>query len=127
MCTEFRKILPEPMEGTPFPDRPWHRIAIDFCMKDNANYLVVVDYYSRYIAVEKIQNTDSKTVCGILEKLFFMLGMPHTIVSDNGPQFVSEEFQNWIKNMTLRTRQALQGGHRVMVKQNVQCKLSKDC
>ena len=97
VCTEFRRIPPEPMEGTPFPDRPWHRIAMDFCMKDNANYLVVVDYYSRYIAVEKTQNTDSKTVCGILEKLFFMLGMPHTIVSDNGPQFVSEEFQNWIK------------------------------
>ena len=32
-----------------------------------------------------------------LRRLFFMCGIPRQLVSDNGPQFTSTEFQDFIK------------------------------
>lgn len=97
VCEEHRKKHREPLLLTALPERPWWRLATDLFQKDGRNYLVLVDYYSRYICVEELaESTESSTVIQKLEKVFCLLGIPNTIVSDNGPQFVSEAFKKFM-------------------------------
>ena len=96
-CEEFRRKPKEPLITTPLPEKPWWRIAVDLFEKDGENYLVTVDYYSRYISVHELKDsTEAKVIVAELEKLFCMIGVPNTIVSDNGPQFIADCFKKFV-------------------------------
>ena len=59
--------------------------------------MLVVDYYSRYIVVEELKDSlDKLAVVAKLEGIFMLLGIPNSIVSDNGPQFISERFKKFL-------------------------------
>eukprot|EP00731_Ephydatia_muelleri_P000593 Em0001g593a len=48
-CHEYRvSNTKEPMLPGPTPDRPWDIVATDLFQWENRNYLLIVDYYSRY-------------------------------------------------------------------------------
>ena len=53
--------------------------------------LVVSDYYSNFIEVETPPQ-DYHTVSKALRTLFARHGVPDVLISDNSPQFASEEF-----------------------------------
>ena len=60
-------------------------------------YLLVIDYFNRFITVHEWKDSsNSRAIVKILEKLFSTLGVPNTIVSDNEPQFVSEEVRSFL-------------------------------
>ena len=96
VCREHRALPPEPLESTPFPQRPWWRIAADLCEWDGRDFLVIIDYFSRYILAEEMPDTRSQTVISKLHKVFCLFGVPHTLVTDYGPQFVSEELKTYL-------------------------------
>ena len=54
--------------------------------------LVICDYYSNFIEVERLNNTTTSGVTKALKVQFARYGVPDTVVSDNGPQFGSKEF-----------------------------------
>ena len=58
-------------------------------------------YYSNFLSVEKVDNTNSKGIIKILLKMFAIHGIPQEIVSDNGPQFRSE-FKEFTRNLDIR-------------------------
>ena len=55
--------------------------------------MVVVDYYSNFIEVERITNMASRPVIQALKVAFGRHGIPDSVVSDNGPAFASDEFK----------------------------------
>ena len=59
------------------------------------NYLVTVDYYSRYIDIAQLPNITSSSVINKPKNSFAHHGIPDTLVSDNGWQFSSAEFQQF--------------------------------
>ena len=61
--------------------------------------LVVVDYYSRYMEVEVLKSTtaDNCKVIASLRKIFLTHGLPVSITTDNGQQFISEEYCKFVK------------------------------
>lgn len=87
----------EPLMPTPLPDRPWSRVAADICEVDKINYLVVVDYFSRYIDLVYLPDMTSATVRSRLSAIFARWGCPTTLVTDNGPQFCGHQFQQFAK------------------------------
>lgn len=91
-CLEHRAVKREPLKLTPLPDKPWWRLGMDLFEKDDVNYLVMVDYYSRYIVVKRLNETTSEAMINVIEGIWTTLGIPHTVVTDNGPQFKSEAF-----------------------------------
>ena len=60
-------------------------------------WLVLIDAYSKWPEVHKMFETTSKATIQQLRKIFAVKGLPELIVTDNGPQFVSEEFKSFCK------------------------------
>ena len=74
-----------------FPTEPWQEIGVDLAFQDQTrcNYLVVVDYFSRWIECIYLNSTTSTSVVGRLKVLFARYGILYELVSDNGTQFTS--------------------------------------
>ena len=92
-CQSHRKSQPhEPLKPTPLPGKPWEKVAMDLYDYGGAIYLIVVDYYSRFIETLRLNNTTSLGTISRVKDVFARWGIPQTVVSDNGPQFSSQEF-----------------------------------
>ena len=53
-CKEHRRIPRKPLQQTPFPERAWWGVAKDLFELDEKSFLVVADYYSRFITAHKL-------------------------------------------------------------------------
>ena len=60
-------------------------------------FLIVVDVHSKWPEVITVPSTTSQHTINVLMMLFSRYGLPEQIVSDNGPQFCSEEFACLLK------------------------------
>ena len=93
-CQHCRDMQPaqraEPLMSTPLPQRPWQRIACDLAEVKGKMYLVVIDYYSRWIEVHYLQKTTSTSVINFMKVTFARFGIPECVVTDNGPHFLGE-------------------------------------
>ena len=87
-----RQQRAEPLKPTSLPERPWVKVGVDLCFKNGSNFLVAVDYFSRWIEIIHLPDTASSYVIGKLKNLFAKFGIPEVVVSDNGPQFSSSSF-----------------------------------
>ena len=56
-------------------------------------YLVIVDSYSKWSEVFKYKHTTATNTIRALNEVFTRLGVPNTIVSDNGTMFTGREFK----------------------------------
>ena len=59
--------------------------------------MVVVYAHSKWPEVIEMTSTTSELTIQALRGLFAVHGLPDQVVSDNGPQFVSKEFQRFMK------------------------------
>lgn len=74
---------------------PWEKVGIDLFAFGNNVYLVTVDYFSNYFEVDKLESMTSACVIKKLKYHFARYGIPLTVISDNGPQFISYEFKQF--------------------------------
>ena len=97
-----------PLHPWVWPTRPFQRVHIDFAGPfQGAMFLVAVDAYSKWPEVFVMQSTTVNKTIEILRHVFAMYGLPEQLVSDNGPQFTSEEFAIFMKlNGVKHTRSA---------------------
>lgn len=71
--------------------------SFDFAGPMNGKmYLVIIDAHSKWIEAFVTTSSTSTTVIEISRHVFAWFGMPETIVSDNGPCFVSKEFESFL-------------------------------
>jgi hypothetical protein len=78
-----------------FGSYPWQFVGVDFLKFDSANFVIIVDYYSNFIEVEKVENLTAYQVIGKLKSQFARHGIPEKLFSDGGPPFNSVEFREF--------------------------------
>ena len=88
----------EPVIPSDLPDHPWQKVAADLFELKGHPYLLVIDYFSRYIEVVKLSHTTSPDVTGHLQSMFARHGIPEQLISGNGPQFSSTLFSKFAKH-----------------------------
>ena len=76
---------------------PWGKVGSDLFHCLGQNYLLLVDYYSNFPEICLLKDTHSSTVITHMKSVFAPYGIPKTIVSDNGPQYSSFQFQQFCK------------------------------
>ena len=102
-CTACQDSQNNPARAQPHPwtpsRGPWDRIHIDYCGPVNSKmWLIVIDSYSKWIeAIDMRSCTTSGATIKELRKMFARFGLPVSLVSDNGQQFVSEEMKTFLK------------------------------
>ena len=65
-------------------------------------FSIIVDAYSKWMDLVMMTSTTSENTINALRHLFSSYGLPVEIVSDNGPQFVSEEYEIFLKENGVR-------------------------
>lgn len=98
-CITCREDRPtqrsEPLVTTSLPGRPWEKIAADLLEIKRKHFIVVIDYYSRWIEIKPLPSLSSNAVIGRMKEIFTTHGIPDEIITDNGPQFVADEFKTF--------------------------------
>ena len=105
--TDFIKKFPEcardtipnkePLISTSLPKYPWQKVAADLFALQGSNYLVIVDYFSRYPEVIQLRSTTSMSIVNAPKSTFARHGIAEVLMTDNGPQFSSVEFGEFAK------------------------------
>ena len=70
-------------------------MGTDLFELQGTKYLLVVDYISRYPEVTKLSSTTSRSIITALKCIFSRHGIPSILMSDNGPQFSSNEMMEF--------------------------------
>ncbi len=73
----------------------WDRVGTDLFQWNGNTYLLIVDYYSSFHILRKLTSTTSSAVINNLKHIMSEYGIPNVLLSDNGPQFSSHEFQRF--------------------------------
>jgi transposase InsO family protein len=97
-CQGSRNAQPaEPMIKHDIPSRPWAKVASDLFKLRGKDYVLCVDYYSKYPDVSLLPDTSSRTTIATLKAMFGRFGVPDELITDNGPQYKSAEFEAFAK------------------------------
>jgi len=74
------------------PDMPWQKIGTDLFEFKGNQYLLIVDYHSRFIEIALLNGTSAENVIRHTKSIFARHGIPEVVISDNGPQFSSDAY-----------------------------------
>ena len=99
-CKPTNQILRPTMGAQVQTARAFQKIYIDFLgpytrsKNQNSYILIVLDHQTKFVLLKALRNATSKLVIKFLtEEVFYKFGVPEVIHSDNGKQFISNEFK----------------------------------
>ncbi len=98
MCLSVQAVPPmSPLHPWSWPTRPWIRLHLEFAVPINGKMvLVLVDAHSKWIEASWTPDATSATVIEEQREQFARLGIPETLVTDNGTCFVCEDFETFL-------------------------------
>ncbi|GFT53243.1 uncharacterized protein K02A2.6 [Trichonephila clavipes] len=86
-----------------YPSMPWERIHVDFAGPIfEHTFFLIVDAHSKWLEVYPMKVTTTKKTIECLRDSFARFGLPRVLVSDNGSQFTSYEFQRFMHKNGVR-------------------------
>ena len=104
-CIKYKKKPPNnTLTPWPFARRPMERVHCDFFEYNNQHILIMCDAFSKKIWCHLLkQDTTTATTLAVLYNWFCQeTGLPTTLVSDNGPQFTSNLFKQYMKKWHIK-------------------------
>lgn len=99
ICIKYsRSQMSEELKSHKIKMIPWNKVGCDLFELRGKKYLLIIDYYSKFLEIEKLgEDTSSSKVVDILKATFARYGIPLIVVSDGGPQFSSYIFKKFAK------------------------------
>ena len=102
-CTVCQEHQRQPQSGPihpwRWPDKPWERVHADYFGPVNGVMcLLLIDAYSKWIEVYPVTNTTAECTTNKMRTAFATFGLPETLCTDNGPQFTSEVFKQFLRD-----------------------------
>ena len=79
------------------PDLPFIEVASDIFDFEAKQYLLTVDYYSKFVEVDCLKDVTARSVIEALKQQFGQHVIPEKLRSDSGSQYMSEEFPQFCK------------------------------
>ncbi len=98
---------PVPSSTIPPPEEPWMELSLDitspFTNTPHAQRFIIIlqDYFSKYPVVLLTNKTESSVIIKWMKKVFSLFGNPLKIQSNNGPQFTSSEFKDFLDSRNI--------------------------
>ena len=83
--------------GQEVPIIPWTKLGSDLFSLNGDNYLLIVENTSRFPIVKSSNHKLERSIADMYCLIMSEYGWPDTIVSENGPCFVSQEFKDLLK------------------------------
>ena len=96
-CIQYQiKQQKETLIQHDIPKQVWTKVGTDLFSIFNQNFVIVVDYTSKCFEIFLLPNTLSETVINHPKSIFALI--PETVISDNGSQFISDEYDKFAKS-----------------------------
>jgi hypothetical protein len=98
-CNTFQdKQQKEPMMSYEVPTRPWSILSQDLMSYQGETYLITVDHYSDFFEIDNVtEDTRSEAIIKCTKDHCSRHGRADKIITDNGPQFISGEYEQFMK------------------------------
>lgn len=101
-CVPCNLTQSSPEKSSLIPWQPtshaWSRVHIDFLGPIKGfHFLIVIDSYSKWVEIFKTKTMTTSFVVDKLRETFSRFGLIDTLVSDNGRQFTSDEFEKFLQ------------------------------
>ena len=93
-CCKEQSQPAEPLITSEVPELPFQKIGTDLFEWEKRIYLLLVDYYSRYIEIALLNRPTAVEVIAHMKSIFARHGIPELVISYNGPQYSFSEFAN---------------------------------
>ena len=95
-CDTYNYRQPkQPLVTHDTPERAWAKVGCHLFAFNEKSYLATVDYCSNFFEFDRLNQLTLKDVIKKLKPHFARCGIPDSVVTDNGLQFISEEFQKF--------------------------------
>lgn len=94
-CCKNQHQRAQPLVPSQLPELPWQKVGTDLFEWRNKHFLLIVDYYSRYIEIAKLSHTTAEEVILHTKSIFARHGIPEIVFSDNGPQYTADVFEKF--------------------------------
>lgn len=86
ICDQFSKNnMKEPLIPHDIPSIPFHKVGCDIATYGGKDYLIVVDYLTKWIEYKLLRNKTSSEIIKHWVDIFSQFGIPKIIIADNVP------------------------------------------
>lgn len=95
-CLKYtRANIRQPMLVRDIPNRPWSVLGSDTFYFRGNNYVIVVDYFSKFVEIAHLRDMTTTSLIIKLKMIFSRHGIPDLLYTDNGTNYCSEQFKKF--------------------------------
>ena len=94
-CCKAQQQRAQPLIPSALPELPWQKVASDLFHWNQKTYLLLVDYFSRYVEIARLDQLTANEVINHTKSIFARHGIPEEVVTDNGPQYASQAYSEF--------------------------------
>ncbi|KAJ8973695.1 hypothetical protein NQ317_015361 [Molorchus minor] len=106
--TKGRQVQPHAALRPHTATAPFQKISIDILgpypeTKAKNRYVILVsDIFTKWVEAKAFPLVNAKDVIKFLDaEIIPRFGVPNTIISDNGPQFIAANYENWARKLNI--------------------------